>query len=88
MKATIIRRHYGVPENEVYPRWFAVGTVVSGQVAEAAIEVGDAVPFQQSDKSEPEPLSASPQGQVSPETKPKRRRGRPRKSSASMTPGD
>lgn len=84
MQAKIVRRHFGAAEGEVYPRWFEVGSEVSGQVAEAAMQMGDAVPLDQSGKGE-EQSSASQQAPALPKSKPRRRKATT--SSRSTTPG-
>lgn len=41
--ATVVERFFGVPDGEVYPRWFEAGEPVSGDLARVAIEEKNAV---------------------------------------------
>lgn len=86
MEVTLLKDLYGVADDEVYPRTFKAGSIVRGDLARVAIQMGHA----QAEKKSPEPApsSASQPDSASPESKPKRRRGRPPKSSQLATPTD
>jgi len=74
-------------------QWTGVGVGnFEPHIAEHLIEIGVAqtyeVKVEQPTEVKKTHSSASQPAQASPESKPKRRRGRPRKSSASTTPGE
>jgi hypothetical protein len=81
MEVELIRDHYGVPEGEVYPKNYRAGAIVTGQLAESALEMGDGVLLGKKPTAPRETSSASQPAPVSPEPTAKKRRGRPRKSS-------
>ena len=91
-RAIVKERFFGAPDDDIYPRWYEVGDVITGDLAIAEVENGRA--FWEGQKSEKKPprnmaidkpernklTLSSPQGQASQEKTVKRRRGRPRKS--------
>ena len=84
MEVTLLKRIYGVADGEVYPKWHAAGTVVSGDLAYSAVEEGCAVMKKKRQPIAPEHLKTGSVSQPDPalpkKTVPKRR-GRPPKSS-------
>lgn len=66
MKVKLTQQFDCVPDGEVYPKLFAAGEIVSGNVAQAALDQGKGTPVEADNDAPPPAAGAAPEQPVPP----------------------